>query len=326
MKNNKHQYYQQSGVALVTAILIVALASILAASLLKRLNLDISRTQNIIQNEQAYLYALGSEIIALAALTQDAKDNKHDSLDEYWALKPPANPVEGGQVSGYLQDLQGRFNLNNLSKAINSKFQQKDLQRFQRLLVELKLNKNLANAIVDWIDKDLESSIPGGAEDDYYMGLEKPYRAGNTLLNSPSELRQIKGFEKDKIYNILLPHIITLPVATSINVNTASREVLKSLNAELKDEDVDKILDRLATEGEELSESEPFEDISDFESFMRQNTSSKNFKAENMLVNTRYFLLTSTAEIARGRVTLYSIIYRDGDNAISVISRSQGAW
>lgn len=129
---NKYRYPlpHQSGVALVTAILIVALASILAASLLKRLNLDISRTQNIIQNEQAYLYALGSEIIAIAALAQDAKDSKHDSLDEYWAIKPPPNPVEGGQISGFLEDQQGKFNLNNLSKAINSKFQQKDLQFF----------------------------------------------------------------------------------------------------------------------------------------------------------------------------------------------------
>jgi len=317
--------YRQTGVALVTAILIVALASILAASLLKKLNLDISRTQNIIQNEQAYLYALGSEIIAIAALTQDAKDSKYDSLDEYWVFKAPPNPVEGGQISGYLQDLQGKFNLNNLSKAINSKFQQQDLKLLQRLLVELKLNKDMANAIVDWLDADLESSIPGGAESDYYVGLEKPYRAANTLLTSPSELRQIKGFEKDKIYNTLRPYIVTLPVATAINVNTASKEVLKSLDAKLKDEDIDKIMERRKIDAQ--GKSEPFEDIGDFEKFMKQNSSNKNFKASNMLVKTNYFLLTSIAEIARGRVTLYSIIYRNDDgNSLRVISRSQGAW
>jgi len=321
-----HRVKHQSGVALVTAILIVALASVLAATLLKRLNLDISRTQNIIQNEQAYLYTLGSEIIATAVLAQDAKDSKHDSLDEYWAMQLPPNPVEGGHISGTLEDLQGKFNLNNLSKVINSKHQQSDLALFQRLLVKLELDKDLANAVVDWLDEDVQSSIPGGAENDYYIGLEKPYRAGNTLLASPSELRQIKGFEKDKIYSTLLPYISTLPVATSININTAPEEVLKSLSAKLKDDDVDKIIERLATDTEDLSNSEPFEDISDFESFMRQNTSIKDFKAENMGVSTNYFLLTSIAEIGRGRVTLYSIIQRDDENALHVVSRSQGAW
>ena len=316
----------QSGVALVTAILIVALASVLAASLLKRLNLDISRTENIMQNEQAYLYTLGSEIIATAVLAQDAKDNKHDSLDEYWAMQLPASPVEGGQISGTLQDLQGKFNLNNLSTALNPSNQAHDLNLFKRLLVTLELDKNLSNAVVDWLDSDLESSIPGGAENDYYIGLDKPYRAGNTLLASPSELRQIKGFEKEETYSSLLPFISTLPVATSININTAPEEVLKSLRDDLKDDDINKIIERLATNAEELSDSDPFKDISDFESFMRQNTSSKNFKAENMIVSTNYFLLTSTAEIGRGRVTLYSIIQRDDENTIRVISRSQGAW
>jgi len=256
------------------------------------------------QNEQAYLYALGSEIVAFAVLTQDAKDNKHDSLDEYWALKLPPNPVEGGQIYGELEDLQGRFNINNLSKAINSKYQGADLQQFRRLLNNLKLDANLANAVVDWLDADLESSIPDGAENDYYIGLEKPYRAGNTLLSSPSELRLIKGFEKDDTYKTLLPYISALPEATAINVNTAPAAVLKSLSSTLKDADVDKIIDRLGAEAEDSSGGEPFKDIRAFESFIRQNPSNKNFTAENMAVSTNYFLLSSVAVIARGRVAL----------------------
>ena len=128
-------YTHQSGVALVTAILIVALASILSASLLKRLNLDISRTQNIIQNEQAYLYTLGLEIISFAFLTHDAEDSEHDSLDEVWAYEMPPFPVEGGQVTGALKDLQGKFNLNNLSKTLNPSNHNSDLQLFSACLL-----------------------------------------------------------------------------------------------------------------------------------------------------------------------------------------------
>lgn len=315
---------QQSGVALLTAIMIVALASILAASLLKQLNLDISRTQNIIQNEQAYLYALGSEIIAMGVLNDDRDNSEHDSLDEYWALKLPPSPVEGGQISGSLEDLQGKFNLNNLAREINGDNQANDLSRFKRLLSKLELNQQLANAVIDWVDTDVESSSPGGAEDDFYMGLEIPYRAGNTLLSSPSELKLINGFT-DEVYDKLLPYISTLPMATPININTADREVIQSISDTISNADIDVIMEQLGTGDNDPANDQPFEDIKDFVSFMKQNTSSKNFKAENIAVSTEYFLLSSVAEIGRGRVSLYSIIHRD-EKSMQVISRSQGAW
>lgn len=318
------QLKKQSGVALVTAILIVALASVLAASLLKRLNLDISRTQNIMQNEQAYLFALGAEIIASAMLIHDGDESKHDSLDELWAQQATPYPVENAMISGSLVDLQGKFNLNNLSKSINGN-QAQDLKRFKRLLTHLKLNPDLANAIVDWLDEDMQSSIPDGAEDDYYIGLEQPYRAGNTLLSSPSELRLIKGFEEDKTYRALQDYICTLPIATAININTAREEVLKSLSEDVNDEHIGKLTERLSSNSEESS-SEPFEDIADFETFMKQTTGKNDLKIENVVVSTEYFLLSSMAELGRGHVNLYSIIHRDTNNQISIVSRSQGAW
>ena len=314
--------HTQQGVALVTAVLIVALAAVLATSLVSQLNLDISRTENIIQNEQAYLYTLSAEPMAHFALQQD--DNEYDSKHEYWA-EEIAGAMEGGQVAGHLEDLQGRFNLNNLSTILNASNQAKDLALFKRLLEELELSANLAAALVDWIDADVQSTIPDGAEDDYYIGLEKPYRAANGIMSSPSELRQVKGFNEDDTYDKLKDLVTTLPAYTPININTAPKEVLKSLTPDMTDADVDAIL--LKRDGDSESESDvgqAFETLDDFKNYMITTLNKKTFTAEGVSVSSSYFLMTAESEIGRGKVKLYSIFYRD-NGATNVISRSQGA-
>jgi general secretion pathway protein K len=40
-----------------------------------------------------------------------------DDLSEPWANLPPSLPIEGGKIAGRIEDLQGRFNLNNLIKS-----------------------------------------------------------------------------------------------------------------------------------------------------------------------------------------------------------------
>lgn len=56
--------YKQTGVALITAMLVVALASVAAVAMTSRQQLDIRRTGNILHADQAYLYALGGELWA----------------------------------------------------------------------------------------------------------------------------------------------------------------------------------------------------------------------------------------------------------------------
>ncbi len=315
---------QQTGVALVTALLVVAIAVVLATSLVDELHLDLRRTENMIHNEQTYLYTLGAENWAQAVLVQDFKDSKYDSLQENWATQLPPMPVEGGQVAGQLMDLQGRFNLNNLSQAINNKFDA-DLDRFKRLLKELELNPELADAVVDWLDDDLVTRIPEGAEDDYYIGLEHPYRTANSLMVSPSELRLVKGFNQGNIFDTLAPFICTLPESTLININTASAEVLKSLSEDISSDDVTKIIEY--RDGDpELDNAEAFKTLDDFQAYMQQQLDKKKFSTEGMTVSTDYFLLNSQAAIGRGRVQLYSTILRTPQGGTDIISRSQGSW
>lgn len=314
---------KQQGVALITALMIVAIAVILAASLLDELHLDRQRTYNIINNEQAYIYGLGAEIIAKAGLKLDRENNKYDSLNELWAQPTPPYPVEGGHIAATLEDLQGRFNLNNLSPTLNNNYQQ-DLQRFRRLLTTLQLDPQLADAVLDWLDQDLTTTVPGGAEDDYYMSLIKPYRSANNLMTSPSELRSIKGFIDKDVYETIEPFVCTLPVVTSININTASSEVLQSASDNITASDVENILKERDGEPDNPDDDSPFKDIKDFTELMKKK--DKDFTADGMRIDTEYFLLSSYIEAGRGKVRLYSILQRDDKGNSTIISRSQGAW
>lgn len=316
---------RQQGVALITAMMVVAIAVVLASSLLEELHLDRQRTYNIINHEQAYLYGLGAEVIAKSGLKLDREDNKFDSLNEIWAQPTPPYPVEGGYIAAALEDLQGRFNLNNLSPELNADFEQ-ELERFRRLLSALQLDPQLANAVVDWLDQDLITRQPDGAEDDYYMSLLKPYRTANGLMASHSELRQVKGFNQDDIYETIEPFICALPVITSININTAKAEMLQSISGDISASDAQGIIEYRDGDLEKQAEGSSFEDLNSFKQYMQNTYKKDNFATDGMTIETEYFLLSSFAEIGRGKIQLYSVIKRDEKGNSQILSRSQGAW
>ena len=104
----------QRGVALVTALLVVSLVTVAAVAMATRQQVDVRRTANLLHGEQAYAHAVSAESWARVVLRRDAKDNDYDVLEDEWATALPPIAVEGGLVSGRVEDRQGRFNLNNL--------------------------------------------------------------------------------------------------------------------------------------------------------------------------------------------------------------------
>src|SRR5690606_30105713 len=147
---------------------------------------------------------------------------EYDHLGEDWATALQPLPIEGGTIAGRLEDLQGRFNLNNLLEPHGP-------VQFQRLLRLLDLDPELAHVVVDWLDSDTNPAFPVGAEDDYYTRSTPPYFAANTAITTPSELMAMQGFDRES-YNALAPYVAALPRGTDINVNTASNVVLASLS------------------------------------------------------------------------------------------------
>lgn len=225
------------GVALITALLVVALVTATAVAMASRQQLDIRRTANVLQRDQAYVYALGAEVMGREVLGKD--DAKIDDKEEDWAQSAISIPFQGGLLSGALEDLQGRFNINNLVKnGVRSPW---DVERFKNLLKLIKENSedreiwkdaepgDLANAVTDWVDQDNEP-LSGGAEDNDYLQGPRPYRAANAPMASISELLLVRGFT-GPIYQQVVPWVSALPVRTKINVNTAKEYVLLALDA-----------------------------------------------------------------------------------------------
>ena len=172
---------RSKGVALITAVLITAAIAIAAVAMAAQQTLDTRRTANIIDGDRSYVFALGVESWAMQILMRDRRNNQTDNLHEDWALRLPPITVEGAVVTGHIEDMQGRFNLNNLVK--DDKVSPLDMQRFQRLLTVLGFDPNLADAVVDWIDTDSDVTQPAGAEDPQYLRATVPYRAANRPLS-----------------------------------------------------------------------------------------------------------------------------------------------
>ena len=183
----------QRGVALLTALLVVSLATVAAVAMATRQHVDVRRTGNLLHGEQAYAYALAAESWARVIMDRDAEDSSIDTLEEDWAFALPPISVEGGFVDGRITDLQGRFNINNLV-GVKGAPSEADRDYFNRLLVVLDLDPALTNALLDWLDADIDARYPDGAEDDTYLLNNPPYRAANRPLSSVSELGLVKGF------------------------------------------------------------------------------------------------------------------------------------
>jgi general secretion pathway protein K len=218
----------QEGLALVTAMLIVAIVAAIATSVSLAQQLWLRQTQNIGERAQTDGLRLGALNWVVAALARDATEGSVDHLGESWAKRLPPLPAEGGTVTVAVSDAQARFNLNNLVR--NGAPSAVDVAIFQRLLRAHGLDPALVEAVIDWIDPDSQAR-PGGAEDLDYLGLSLPYRTANQALASVEELRLVKGFTAEAVER-LRPYITALPEPTAINVNTATEPVLAALFAE----------------------------------------------------------------------------------------------
>jgi general secretion pathway protein K len=91
---------RQRGVALIMAIVLVAIATVLAVHIGTRAALDLRRTTGLAALDQGWQVALGAEAWAAEVLKDDEPDD--DNLAEAWAQPLPPLPIDGGEVRGAL--------------------------------------------------------------------------------------------------------------------------------------------------------------------------------------------------------------------------------
>jgi len=301
----------QRGVALITAMLVVALATTAAVAMISRQQYDIRRTGNLLQAEQAYLYVQGVDDWAAQILRRDREDNAVDYLGEEWATILPPIPIDGGAVGGAIEDRQGCFNLNDL---VDNGVADKDaIERFHRLLSALSLEPDLATVVVDWLDKDIDPGFPGGAEDDAYLQLDRPYRTANAPFVSVSELRLLQGVDKE-VYATLAPHVCALPNRVPINVNTATAPVLMSLANGISEADAEALIEGRGDEGYTKTDD-----------FLKSDAlAGRNVPADLIGVQSEYFVVTSQVTFGRITVSFQSMMQRSDTGETRTLMRAQG--
>ena len=310
-------YSSQRGIALLTILVMVALATILAATIAKRQTNTSENTGYLMRQDQSLLYAKSAEAFFSELLIQDSDNGSSiDHLQENWAKPMPAFPVEDGFVSGRLLDESGKFNLNNLLKADGS-VDDSARRWFEKLLQRVGLPAELSQAVIDWQDADDETTGAMGAESNYYQGLDPSYLASNTRFHQVEELKLVRGFE-GKNYDLIAPYVTALPEATKINMNTAAPLLLASIDPKL---DVKTLEQELKAKQAELAYFNSVEDLWKLNAFSGIEPQNKTDAAAWLDSKSNYFTAQIEVVLSERKRQFSSAMMRK-DKQVTVYSRS----
>jgi len=217
----------QRGAALLTAMIIVTLITTLAASMVwqqwRAVQVEVAERARL----QSSWILSGAADWAKLILAEDAKTGGVDHLGEPWAV-PLAearlstflaadkdNNTDTGPeafLSGSITDVQSRYNLRNLVDN-TGKVSATEVSALKNLLQAI----NVGAGVADRIAAGLHDSI-------------SPPASGTGSQSAPllpSDVSQLAwlGVDADSIH-LMKPYVTILPMATPVNVNTASPEVL----------------------------------------------------------------------------------------------------
>jgi len=204
---------------------------------------------------------------ALAALYVDGSLGVVDTLRDDWAYikaysEASASLFEEGHFLVDVRDLSGRIQINRL---VNEQGEYNDAQRdillrllnFPEFGLDSEEAENLVDAIKDWIDEDNEVTR-FGAEDAYYLTLEKPYPCKNGPLEFPEELLLVRGMTQALFYGTEESPGISRYLSTygegKININTADPMVLRTLSDRIDEELAEEMVAYRMDEDNDLSD------------------------------------------------------------------------
>lgn len=306
---------RQRGVILLSAMILVALAAVVAAALFFDTGMSARRTAAVFAMEQALMLQQGAEALAAYALAEDR--DRTDTPAESWAQHyGPVDVAPEVWLEAQLTDLQGRFNLNSLLDE-NGRRDEAGYRILVRLLELLQIDTRWAALLSDWLDTDTEPT-PEGGEDSLYLSQQPPHRAGNLALTSISELQQLPGFTRE-LYLRLAPHVAALPPSVrTVNVCTADGVVLDALFA-LREGDSRHVEYSLLS-AEELADRRAGN------CFPQRQLIAAGDQAIQAATTERgnWFRLDGLVRIGTASFTLYSLMYRDGSGRVRPVARSFG--
>lgn len=186
---------RERGVALLSVLLVMSLALLLTAAMLRSHLLMLQGSTRHLHQVQLRQLALSAE--AWAKLTLEATEDERQGVHpaQPWAHVAWPFATDGAQISLHIEDLSGRFNINALLGA--SQVDPVAEQRWSRLLGSLGL-------------RPLDLPATGA-------------------LQELSQLRVLPGID-GALLRRLEPWVATLPRDAALNINTAPAQVLAMLD------------------------------------------------------------------------------------------------
>lgn len=221
----------ERGAALLAALLTVALVATLATAGLWQQWRAVEVEAAERQRAQAAWILHGALDWTRLILREDAAAGDVDHLAEPWAVPlqearlstflasdrntgTAGTTIDQSFLSGEIVDLQSRLNLASLQEG--ARVSEAGLRRFQRLFLQLGLPAQQLDALAArWIQANQAPSGAPSTPDASPVPL-RPWRVNQlTWLGVPAST-----------VTALAPHVVILPVATPVNLNTASATVI----------------------------------------------------------------------------------------------------
>ncbi|CAC9497938.1 hypothetical protein [uncultured Gammaproteobacteria bacterium] len=281
----------EKGIVLVSVLIIVAMVGLAVSLMWQQQASNLNSTKNIIHTSQTINYLYNLEVWAKSILRND--DAKVDHLKEDWATIIPPIEVPNGELHGRIVDVQARFNINHLFSINNDSTQ-------------AYLNPNYMNCL-----NKLNASLEQDFMSDFiieYINKQRPIEKFKHL----SALRKIEGIEY-KDYLKIKSYLTASSLIKTVNINTASKEVLSCLHPDLSISLAQNIIDK-----------RPFNSLSEAKTAIRQaigGGSQSAFNKNLISINSQFFLLESDIRIASSHIKVETLFHRNA-RLLNVISRT----
>jgi general secretion pathway protein K len=322
MKRAPIRIARQRGVAIITALLLTTLAVTIVASLFWQQQVQVRSMENQRLHLQTRWVLRGGLDWLRLILNQDALSNRNVTaetgawatplaetrLDDYIERERTDNEKYDATLSGQATDAQARYNLANLASggAVNLV----QVQVFQSLLQNLRMDPQLAKAVAEQVRRGQKIAPASGSGE--AMGGGTPASAPVGDGSEPLEVMRVEdllavtGFKQQDIEK-LRDFVIVLPEATTINVNTASAELLTAI--------VENYSTSEATALIQFRRRSPFSSKGDFENALNGKKLKQGVTYD---LKSNYFLVTSHVRLERAALDAQSLLKREKDGTTSL--------
>jgi len=303
---------RQRGVAVITALLLTALAITVVASLFWQQQVQVRSMENQRLRLQTQWAMRGMVDFARFWLRQDnpsqtaadgvwATPIEEARLDDYVDREKVDTEKFDATVSGRALDAQARFNITNLAAATGI-VSQSYVQAYQRLLANLQLDSSLAQATADAVLRAKPKPRAMDSGRDGKTPAASPPSGGSSepvAFTQVEDLLAVPGYTP-QIIEKLRDFIIVLPEITSVNVNTAPAEVLAAVTM------------MSLSEASALTLSNPRKKFVDLANF-KNNINAKPIDGVELDVKSRYFLTVIRVRLDRAALDAVALVNRKTD-------------